>query len=380
MTQQPSNQATQELLLLQLRQHQLCHRLQRVEHAGPIHRHGLEGRLTLHVELAVHLLRGNSGGQVALVHLQDVRNCPQIVALLFKILLQVLQRFSVRFHPGVLRISDETDAIDALQNQLARCVVENLPWHGVEMESRLEAPDLAKVEGKKIEEEGAIGLRGQRDQLSLRLRVGFVVDPLQIGRLSAKARPVVDDLAVDLTRRVIDKRHLLFAEEAVDIFVSDLGERRIEAICGGATVRFRLFQKLLERPLQFLRCFLHAQANQTERRAVVEYDDQDDPLSNQRNVDVVAFSFVKEDGELFFSDELCQSVGGRDVAGGERGQGSGVDVAHVAVGGDLLAILVDQKNNLGVGVDLQTLKRFLDLPVLLLVHHEIRSCHLCSPY
>jgi hypothetical protein len=43
--------------------------------------------------------------------------------------------------------------------------------------------------------------------------------------------------------------------------------------------------------------------------------------------------------------------------------------------GNLLAVLVDQKDDFGIGVDLQSLESVLDLLVLLLVHHEIRRRH-----
>ena len=92
-------------------------------------------------------------------------------------------------------------------------------------------------------------------------------------------------------------------------------------------------------------------------------------------MDVVLLPFVEEDRELLLADQLGQTVGRGDVAGGQRGQRRRVDAAHVALHGDLLAVLVDQKDDLRVGVDLQTLEDVLDLLVLLLVHHEIRSGH-----
>ena len=95
-------------------------------------------------------------------------------------------------------------------------------------------------------------------------------------------------------------------------------------------------------------------------------------------MDVVALPFVKEDREFLLADQLRQSVGGGDVAGGQRGEGRGIDAAHVSVHGDLLAVFVDQENDFCVGVDLQTLERVLDLEVLLLVHHEIGRGHSAS--
>ena len=55
--------------------------------------------------------------------------------------------------------------------------------------------------------------------------------------------------------------------------------------------------------------------------------------------------FVEEDRELLLADEFGQTVGGGDVAGRQRGERGRVDAAHVAVNGDLLAVLVDQKDD-----------------------------------
>src|SRR5207248_5600812 len=94
----------------------------------------------------------------------------------------------------------------------------------------LEPADLAERKGKEIEEEGALGLGGEGDHLPLRLLVGVRVDVLQIRRLPAEAGAVIDDLAVDLARAVIDEAHssgpFLFTEEVVDVVVGDFSERR----------------------------------------------------------------------------------------------------------------------------------------------------------
>src|ERR1700737_3926401 len=98
------------------------------------------------------------------------------------------------------------------------------------MKAPLESAPAAEVEGEKVEEQRAIRFRGQGDELSFGLRIRLVVDPLQVGGLAAQTGAVVHDLAVDLSRRVIDERHrALFAEERVDVLVGDLRERRMEA-------------------------------------------------------------------------------------------------------------------------------------------------------
>src|SRR5207247_6656686 len=120
---------------------------------------------------------------------------------------QVLERLDVRFHALHLRVADVHDAVDTLQDQLTTRVVEDLAGHRVQVEAGLEAADLAERERQEVEEQGALGLGRERDHLALRLGVRLVVDPLQVGRLAAQPGAVVDDLAVDLARRVVDERH-----------------------------------------------------------------------------------------------------------------------------------------------------------------------------
>ncbi len=44
---------------------------------------------------------------------------------------------------------------------------------------------VAQIERQKIEEQGSIGLGGERDHLALLLFGGFLEDELQVGRLPA---------------------------------------------------------------------------------------------------------------------------------------------------------------------------------------------------
>jgi len=67
--------------------------------------------------------------------------------------------------------------------------------------------DIPKGQGKKIKEKGSLGLCGQRDKFTLLLRGCPPVDILEISGLSTEARPIINDLAVDLTGGVINKRH-----------------------------------------------------------------------------------------------------------------------------------------------------------------------------
>jgi len=53
-------------------------------------------------------------------------------------------------------------------------------------------------------------------------------------------------------------------------------------------------------------------------------------------------SLVKEDRELLFLPSAWRNAGGRDVAGGERGERRGIEVLGGADGGDELAVLVNR--------------------------------------
>jgi hypothetical protein len=64
------------------------------------------------------------------------------------------------------------------------------------MEAGLEAADLSEREREEVEEQRAVRLGAEADQLALRLGVGLVVDVLEVGRLPAQTRSVVDDLAL----------------------------------------------------------------------------------------------------------------------------------------------------------------------------------------
>src|SRR6185437_7132719 len=94
----------------------------------------------------------------------------------------------------------------ALEDELARGLVVDLAWHRVELKLGREARDLAKVERQKVEEERAVGLRGERHHAPFSIVGHLTVDVMQVRRLSGPARSVVDDLARDLAGGVVDER------------------------------------------------------------------------------------------------------------------------------------------------------------------------------
>src|SRR5690606_15308306 len=121
--------------------------------------------------------------------------------------LEVLEALDVRLHARDLRVGDEHDAIGALEDQLAARVVEHLAGHRVEVEANLVLADLAEIERQEVEEQRALGLRLERDHLAARLGLRRREHVLEVCRLPAQARAVIDDLAVDLLRQPVDEAH-----------------------------------------------------------------------------------------------------------------------------------------------------------------------------
>ena len=99
------------------------------------------------------------------------------------------------------------DSIDAFKDKLSTGVVEDLAGDRVEVEAGSKAADLPQRQREEVEEERPLGLRRERDHLPFRVLPGLVVDVLEVGRLPAETRPVVDELAVDLARAVVDEGH-----------------------------------------------------------------------------------------------------------------------------------------------------------------------------
>src|SRR5260370_7703364 len=76
------------------------------------------------------------------------------------------------------------------------------------MKSGFELTNRAVIEGKKVKEEGPVGIRCQGNHLALLILPCVVIDPLQICGLSAQTWTVVHQLAIDFARRKIDERHV----------------------------------------------------------------------------------------------------------------------------------------------------------------------------
>src|SRR6202035_4597584 len=72
----------------------------------------------------------------------------------------------------------------------------------------LKSAHRSQVQWQEIEKQRPVGLRRQGHHLAFLILPGVIVDPLQVGGLSAQTWTVVHQLAVDFARRKVDERHL----------------------------------------------------------------------------------------------------------------------------------------------------------------------------
>ena len=146
--------------------------------------------------------------EVAFVVLNDQRNVVGVELVRDQVFAQILHRVRIRVDHGVLRVGNEHDAVGALQNHSPGRVVEHLAGDRVELHAGLHPANRAELDRKKVEEERAIRFGGEREHLALVLDGQLLVDPLQVGRLAAQTRTVVDDLRGEFFCGVVEENHL----------------------------------------------------------------------------------------------------------------------------------------------------------------------------
>src|SRR3972149_4667228 len=114
----------------------------------------------------------------------------------------------------------------------------------------------------------------------------------------------------------------------------------------------------------------HTEAHESQRGLLVEYHNENDPLLNDRDVEVVLLALVEEYRELLLSYELRKPPGRRYVAGSEGRQRGRVNILGIPAGGDELPVLVDEVYAFRVCFPEELLDYRRNLFVFLLEHHE----------
>ena len=182
-------------------------RLERLEDAHPVDGGRLEGGRCPRIQGLLQLVDRQDVAQVPLVVLEHERHALRLEPELFEVLAQVEKRLLVRFRGGHLAVGHEHDAVDALQHQPPRGVVEHLSRDRVELQAHLHPADDAHVEREQVEEQRAVGLRLEAHHLAARARGGLAVDAPEVRGLPAQTRAVVHDLGRHLHRGVVQEHH-----------------------------------------------------------------------------------------------------------------------------------------------------------------------------
>src|ERR1700754_8527 len=162
-------------------------------------------------------------------------------------------------------------------------------------------------------------------------------------------------------------------EQRVDVFFGNFGEGRIERKAHFA-LAVDLAVNYVKDRIHFRSGTFHPQAHQSEAGTLVENDDQYHPVRYDRNVNVVALAFMRQDWKALLADQMRQPVGRGNIAGRQACEAGGVEVEHLSVRRDLLAIFIDQENELGVRIRAQARDDVLEQPIFLFVHYD-RSRH-----
>ncbi len=140
-------------------------------------------------------------------------------------------------------------------------------------------------------------------------------------------------------------------------------------------LRLRLLADIFEELRELAAGLLDAQPDEAEGAALVEDDDQDHALADERHVEVVALALVEMDRELFLAEDLREAAGRGDAAGRQAREARAVDAPQLARLADQLAGLVDDEDALRVGVSDQPLDDPEDAIEVLLLHHELGLHH-----
>src|SRR5690606_13795409 len=106
---------------------------------------GAELRNLSRIELSGELFHGDRVRKVSLVVLDDEGDRIQVVSVLGQVGPQVLHGLEVGVEPVIEGVGHEDHAVHAAQDQLPRRVVEDLPWHRIEVEAGLETADFTKA-------------------------------------------------------------------------------------------------------------------------------------------------------------------------------------------------------------------------------------------
>src|SRR5690349_3700017 len=185
---------------------------------------------------------------------------------------------------------------------------------------------------------------------------------LEVRRLPAQPRSIIDELAVDFPGRVVDHRHgarVLSTEEFVNFvfraFEQPLLRRRRPAS------RAHAIEHLLEHFVELLDHAFALELHEAEGGALVEQDDEDHALRHVGEEHGFLLTLMDQGRELVLADHFRELVVGAEVGGGEGSEGGRIELRRLAHGRHELPGPIDEQGAAGVRVTQERLEVLLNL-------------------
>jgi hypothetical protein len=170
-----------------------------LEHTSPLNGAGFEHRLAAFVGERADFVVGSHALEVPLVELNDERKLLEIDAEILEILAQVEERGRVVLGLGHLRIGDERHTVGPLQDEAPRGRVQDLAGHRKNLDTQGHSARRAVALGPErerehVEEEGTVVFRLEGHQAPACVFGRKLVQRLQVRRLAAERRSVINEL------------------------------------------------------------------------------------------------------------------------------------------------------------------------------------------
>ncbi len=220
---------------------------------------------------------------------------------------------------------------------------------------------LAQIERQEIEEERALTLGGDGEQITTRGPWRMAVDVLQVGRFSTVARAIVHDFALYLAFGDVDERHAPFTPSLRAAMAPRLILKERVNRVGGLAAELHVHHLLprlpramphsVEDTLQLVATLARQHLDQPHMGLPIKDDDEQPLLADQVAEDIFLDALLQDAAEVSLTENLGNLARGGERARHQRAERHQITLARFPMRGDELAALVDQDGVAGAGVD-----------------------------
>src|SRR5581483_6825068 len=190
-----------------------------------------------------------------------------------------------------------------------------------------------------------------------------------------EASPRASICIPESTIRNLLNAQAVLAEEAVNVFVSNLREGSLRAAVKAALLLLNLAHQFVKDLAQFRRSAFDAQSHQPEAGPLIEDHDQDHATIDHRDMQIIPLTLVRQHGELFLTNQPRQTVSRSNITGGQRSEAGCIKTGDITIGCDLLPVLVDEEDHLRIRVSPEPGDDRLDPLILFLIHDHCGFWH-----